>query len=63
MIGYIQSSCKLPSVTIIATVIHEDNSACISHMQGGYIKGDRMMHISPKRFTHMISRKEGAIEV
>ena len=33
MIGHIQSSCKLPSVTTNLTVIYEDNSACTSQIQ------------------------------
>ena len=42
MIGHIQSSYKPLSVTTNSTVIYEDNSPCISQIQGGYIKRGRM---------------------
>ena len=32
------------------TVIYEDNAACIAQVRGGYIKGDKTKHISPKFF-------------
>ena len=32
------------------TVIYEDNTACIAQVKGGYIKGDKTKHISPKFF-------------
>ena len=31
-------------------VIYEDNVACIAQVRGGYIKGDKKKHISPKFF-------------
>ena len=53
MFRHIQSSYKLLSVTTNATVNYEDNSGCISQIQGGYTKGDRTKHILPKFFyTH-----------
>ncbi|KAF2305900.1 hypothetical protein GH714_008778 [Hevea brasiliensis] len=30
------------------TVLYEDNAACIAQLKGGYMKGDRTKHISPK---------------
>ena len=32
------------------TVIYEDNAACIAQVRGGYIKGNKTKHISPKFF-------------
>jgi hypothetical protein len=43
--------------------MHEDNAACIAQIKGGYIKGDRTKHISPKFFyTHEL-QKDREIEV
>jgi hypothetical protein len=40
-----------------ATVIYEDNTACIAQLKEGYIKGDRTKHISPKFFfTHDLKK-------
>ena len=33
------------------TILYEDNSACVSQMQAGFIKGDRTKHIDPKYFS------------
>ena len=34
-------------------IIYEDNAACVAQFRGGYIKGDKITHISPKFFcTH-----------
>ena len=39
------------------TSIFEDNTACIAQVRGGYIKGDRTNHISPKFFyTHELQQ-------
>ena len=44
-------------------VLHEDNAACIAQVKGGYIKGDRTKHISPKLFyTHEL-QNNGEINV
>jgi len=46
-----------------STTIYEDNSACISQLKEGYIKGDRTKHILPKKkFTHDLQRN-GDIEI
>ena len=45
------------------TTLYEDNVACIAQLKGGYIKGDRTKHISPKFFyTHELQKK-GTISV
>ena len=53
MIQHIQESCGLPSMKDNPTTLFEDNATCIAQIKGGYIKGDRIKHISPKFFdTH-----------
>ena len=53
MIQHIQETCGLPSIKGNAIVLHEDNAACIAQIKGGFIKGDKTKHISPKFFyTH-----------
>ena len=52
------SEKKLPP-----TVLFEDNAACIAQQIGGYIKGDRTKHISPKFFFTHDLQKDGEIEV
>ncbi|KAI3444113.1 hypothetical protein Pfo_000778 [Paulownia fortunei] len=45
------------------TIIYENNAACIAQVKGGYIKGDRTKHISPKFFhTHEL-QKNGEIDI
>ena len=63
MIQHIQETCGLPSIIANATVLHEDNVACVAQIKGGFIKGDRTKHISPKFFyTHELQKK-GEIDV
>ena len=33
------------------TVIHEDNSACVSQVAAGFIKADRIKHVDPQIFS------------
>ena len=38
-------------------MLHEDNVACIAQIKGGFIKGDKTKHISPKfLYTHELQR-------
>ena len=43
--------------------MYEDNAACIAQLKGGYIKGDRTKHISPKFFFTHDLQQNGEIEV
>ena len=53
MIQHIEESCSLPFSKDNPTTLFEDNNACIAQIKGGYIKGDRTKHLSPKFFyTH-----------
>ena len=38
MIQHIQETCGLPSIIGNATVLHEDNAACVAQIKGGFIK-------------------------
>ena len=59
MIHHIQESCGLSSVKDKPTILFEDNAACIAQIKGGYIKGDRTKHISPKIFyTHELQKND-----
>ncbi|KAL6280524.1 hypothetical protein ACE6H2_017405 [Prunus campanulata] len=59
MIHYIRNTCALPSTTDTPTILNEDNAACIAQITGGYIKGDRTKHISPKFFyTHELQKNQ-----
>ena len=63
MIQHIRESCGLSSIKNNPTVLYEDNAAYIVQIKGGYIKGDRTKHISPKFFyTHEL-QKDGEIDV
>ena len=58
VIQHIEETCGLPSIRGNATMLHEDNAACIAQIKGGFIKGDRTKHISPKFFyTHELQKK------
>ena len=53
IIQHIRETCGFSSIKNDSTIIYEDNVACIAQIKGGYIKGDRSKHISPKFFyTH-----------
>ena len=63
VIQHIRESCGLSSIKNEPTVLYEDNAACIVQVKGGYIKGDRTKHISPKFFyTHEL-QNSGEINV
>ena len=50
--------CDFPLKKDIPTALYEDNAGCIAQLKGGYIKGDRAKHISPKFFfTHDLEKK------
>ena len=63
MTQHIESMCGLILDQKVPTILYEDNTACIAQLKGGYIKGDRTKHISPKFFfTHDLV-KGGDIDV
>ena len=55
--------CGLIEEEKFPTILYEDNVACIAQLKGGYIKGNRTKHISPKFFfTHDI-QQNGDIDI
>ena len=63
MTQHILQSCGLSVQTKIPTILYEDNVACIAQLKGGYIKGDRTKHISPKFFFTHDLQQNGEIDV
>ena len=63
VIHFIRERCGLKCDTKIPTVLYEDNAACIAQLKGGFIKGDRTKHISPKLFFTHDLQKNGDIDV
>ena len=61
--GIIAKQCNI-KVQERPTVIYEDNASCVRQMQSGFIKADRIMHISPHIFTYSQDLVEsGQIEI
>jgi hypothetical protein len=59
LIHHIRESCDISINKGSPTVLYKDNIACIAQIKGGYIKGDRTKHISPKFFfTHELHKRE-----
>ncbi|QHN81506.1 Putative reverse transcriptase [Arachis hypogaea] len=57
-----QDMCGLPMKKIPA-VIYEDNSTYIHQLKEGYIKGNKIKHISPKLFYSHDLQQSGDIDV
>ena len=63
IINHIHKPCGLSYQREVPTILYEDNTACLSQLKAGYIKGDRTKHISPKIFfTHDIQER-GVIDI
>nr|ACY01923.1 hypothetical protein [Beta vulgaris] len=62
MIKNIQEECGMEIITTNPT-IYEDNTACITQVSEGYIKADRIKHLSPKLFFTHDLQKEGTINI
>jgi hypothetical protein len=62
MIYHIIQSCGIDAVEI-PTIIFEDNSACVTQMELGYIKSNMTKHIIPKLFYPHELQKNGEIEI
>ena len=58
IINHIRKGCGYSAIDE-PTTIYEDNASCLDQVVKGYIKGDRIKHISPKLFyTHELHGKE-----
>lgn len=62
MISHIQKSCGL-STANTPTIIYEDNAACVTQMQMGYVKSNLTKHIIPKFFYPRDVQKQGEIKI
>jgi hypothetical protein len=62
MINHIQQSCGISSIES-PTIIYEDNFACVTHMQTGYIKSNIAKHIVPKLFYPHELQESGEINI
>ena len=63
MIQHIRDSSGLSPISNTTTSLYEDNTACIAKLKGGYIKGDRTKHISPKLFHTHGFQNNGEIDI
>lgn len=63
MISNIQQECGMNAIKEESTTIYEDNTACITQVTEGYIKGDRTKHLSPKLFYTHDLQKEGKLNI
>ncbi len=63
VIHHIREASGLTLKKNVPTTLYEDNAACIAQLKGGYIKGDRTKHISPKFFFTHDLQKRGDIDV
>jgi len=62
VINHIQQSCGIGSIES-PTIIYEDNSACVTQMQTGYIKSNITKHIAPKLFYPYELQESGEINI
>ncbi|KAF3619318.1 hypothetical protein FXO38_32985 [Capsicum annuum] len=62
MIHVIREKCDLKCDNVV-TVLYRDNAACITHLNGGFIKGDRTKHTTLKLFYIHELRKNDDINV
>ena len=63
IIQHIKRKCGLSAIDNSPAILFEDNAAYITQLRGGYIKGDKTKHISPKFFyTHELQQK-GEIDI
>ena len=62
MINHIDQSCGIGSMKT-PTIIYEDNGACVTQMQIGYIKSNMTKHIAPKLFFPHELQQSGVINV
>jgi hypothetical protein len=62
MVNHIAQSCGI-GVLDTPTIIFEDNSACVTQMESGYIKSNMTKHIIPKLFYPHELQKNGEIEI
>jgi hypothetical protein len=62
VINHIQVSCGIGLIWS-PTIIYEDNVACITQMQSGYVKSNITKHITPKLFYPHELQVNGEISI
>jgi hypothetical protein len=62
VINHIQTSCGIGALES-PTIIYEDNAACVSQIQTGYIKTNYTKHISSKLFYPHELQQHGEISI
>ena len=62
MINHIIQSCGIGALET-PTIIFEDNLACVTQMESGYIMSNMTKHIIPKLFYPHEVQKNGEIEI
>jgi hypothetical protein len=62
MINHIEQSCGI-SFSESPTIIYEENAACTTQMQTGYIKSNITKYIAPKLFYPHELKKNGEINI
>ena len=62
MINHIHQSCGIGSLES-PTIIYEDNAACVTQMQTGYIKSNITKHIAPNLFYPHELQQSGEINI
>ena len=62
MINHKIQSCGIGALET-PVIIFEDNSACVTQIESGYIKSNMTKHIIPKLFYPHKLQKNGEIEI
>jgi hypothetical protein len=62
MINHIMQTCGICAIDT-PTIIFEDNLACTTQMESGYIKSNMTKHIIPRLFYPHELQKNGEIEI
>jgi hypothetical protein len=58
VIQHIREKCGLSSIKDNPTILYEDNAPRITQIRGGYIKGNKTKHISPKKNLYTLAPEE-----
>ena len=63
MTQHIRGTCGLSSNKNLLTILYEDSTTCIVQIKRGYIKRDRIEHISQKLFYTHDFKENGDITI
>ena len=62
VINHVEQSCGIGAI-ISPTIMYEDNDACVTQTETGYIKSNITKHISPKLFYPHELKQMGEIDI